>query len=64
MWQLCRWPGSVTKPVKALLASDHDRAAPMGTGSYIGNYAAAMLSCMKKGGLLAVLYLDSKEEGT
>lgn len=56
--------GSVTKPVKALLASDHDRAAPMGTGSYKigGNYAAAMLSCMKakKEGYSAVLYLDSK----
>ncbi|MCK9304370.1 MAG: branched chain amino acid aminotransferase, partial [Bacteroidales bacterium] len=41
--------GSISKPVKALLARDHDRAAPMGTGSYKigGNYAAAMLSCMK-----------------
>jgi branched-chain amino acid aminotransferase len=56
--------GSVMKPVKALLASDHDRAAPMGTGSYKlgGNYAAAMLAGMKakKEGYSAVLYLDSR----
>ncbi len=56
--------GSAMKPVKALVASDHDRAAPMGTGSYKigGNYAAAMLAGMKakKEGYSAILYLDSQ----
>ncbi len=56
--------GSAMKPVKALMARDHDRAAPMGTGSYKigGNYAAAMLAGMKakKEGYQAVLYLDSQ----
>jgi len=55
--------GYINKPVKALLAQDHDRAAPMGTGSYKlgGNYAAAMVAGVKakKEGYSSVLYLDS-----
>ncbi len=57
--------GTINKPSKVLLASDHDRAAPKGTGSYKigGNYAAAMAACTraKKEGYSAVLYLDSAE---
>ena len=57
--------GTMDKPSKVLLASDHDRAAPKGTGSYKigGNYAAAMAACTraKKEGYSAVLYLDSAE---
>ncbi|MHC1778666.1 MAG: branched-chain amino acid aminotransferase [Bacteroidales bacterium] len=57
--------GTINKPSKVLLASDHDRAAPKGTGSYKigGNYAAAMAAGMraKKEGYSAVLYLDSAE---
>jgi len=57
--------GTNFNPTKALLARDHDRAAPLGTGSYkIGaNYAAAMLAGVKakNEGYSAVLYLDSKE---
>ena len=57
--------GTINRPSKVLLASDHDRAAPRGTGSYKigGNYAAAMAAGTKakKMGYSAVLYLDSAE---
>jgi len=57
--------GKTLKPTRALLASDHDRAAPLGTGSYKlgGNYAAAMLAGTqaKKDGYSSILYLDSGE---
>ncbi|PKO96925.1 MAG: branched chain amino acid aminotransferase [Bacteroidetes bacterium HGW-Bacteroidetes-7] len=51
------------KPIRVLLARDHDRAAPMGTGSYKigGNYAAAMLAGIraKEQGYSMILYLES-----
>ncbi len=55
--------GSINKPVKVLLARDHDRAAPLGTGSYKigGNYAASLVAGMKakQEGYASLLYLDS-----
>jgi len=58
--------GTSFNPTKALLVRDHDRAAPLGTGSYkIGaNYAASMLAGVqaKKEGYPSILYLDSKEK--
>ncbi|OFX80335.1 MAG: branched-chain-amino-acid transaminase [Bacteroidetes bacterium GWF2_41_61] len=57
--------GSINRPAKVLLAQDHDRAAPMGTGSYKlgGNYAAAIVAGVnaKKEGYSSVLYLDSSK---
>ncbi|MEA5006299.1 MAG: branched-chain amino acid aminotransferase [Rikenellaceae bacterium] len=57
--------GKNLTPVRMLLARDHDRAAPMGTGSYKigGNYAASMLAGTKakKEGFASILYLDSAE---
>ncbi len=57
--------GTIEKPAKVLLARDHDRAAPMGSGSYKigGNYAASMVAGMKakKKGYATLLYLDSAE---
>lgn len=59
------YAASALKPIKVLLARDHDRAAPMGTGSYKigGNYAAAMLAGIKakEQGYPMVLYPDSAE---
>ncbi|PKP00505.1 MAG: branched chain amino acid aminotransferase [Bacteroidetes bacterium HGW-Bacteroidetes-8] len=55
--------GSINRPAKVLLAQDHDRAAPLGSGSYKigGNYAAAIYAGVKakKEGYSSVLYLDS-----
>lgn len=57
--------GTINKPSKVLLATDHDRAAPRGCGSYKigGNYGAAMAAGTKakKEGYSAILYLDSAE---
>ncbi len=57
--------GKNLTPARMLLARDHDRAAPMGTGSYKigGNYAASMLAGTKakKEGFASILYLDSAE---
>jgi branched-chain amino acid aminotransferase len=58
--------GKSLVPAKAVIASDHDRAAPMGTGSYKlgGNYAGTVLfgASAKKQGYTTVLYLDSREK--
>jgi len=58
--------GTSFNPTKALLVRDHDRAAPLGTGSHkIGaNYAASMPAGVKakKEGYSSILYLDSKEK--
>lgn len=55
--------GSVEYSSKALIARDHDRTAPMGTGSYKigGNYAASIVAGVKakQQGYASVLYLDS-----
>ena len=57
--------GKTLVPAKAVIASEHDRAAPMGTGSYKlgGNYAGTVLfgASAKKQGYTTVLYLDSRE---
>ncbi len=57
--------GKALVPSKAVIASEHDRAAPMGTGSYKlgGNYAGTVLfgAAAKKQGYTTVLYLDSRE---
>lgn len=57
--------GKNLTPARMLLARDHDRAAPLGTGSYKigGNYAASMLAGTKakKEGFASILYLDSAE---
>ncbi|NCB19171.1 MAG: branched-chain amino acid aminotransferase [Bacteroidia bacterium] len=55
--------GSIEYNSKALIARDHDRTAPMGTGAYKigGNYAASIVAGVKakQQGYASVLYLDS-----
>lgn len=57
--------GKTLVPAKAVFASEHDRAAPMGTGSYKlgGNYSGTVLagSRAKQQGYTTVLYKDSAE---
>ncbi len=57
--------GKGFEPSRAVLASEHDRAAPMGTGSYKlgGNYAGTVLAgeIAKRQGYSTVLYPDSAE---
>lgn len=57
--------GKTLVPAKAVIAREHDRAAPMGTGSYKigGNYAGTVLfgAKAKQQGYTTVLYLDSRE---
>jgi branched-chain amino acid aminotransferase len=52
------------KPVSVIIDSDHDRAAPLGTGHIKagGNYAASMLSqrISEEQGYNTVLFLDAK----
>lgn len=56
------YTGSILQEIKTVIARDHDRAAPHGSGQYkvCGNYAAAMLatSQAKKLGYKDVLYLN------
>lgn len=53
-------------PVDIMICRDHDRAAPLGTGSYKvgGNYAASLtsLKIAHDSGFATTLYLDSKEK--
>lgn len=54
------------KPVDVMICRDHDRAAPLGTGSYKvgGNYAASLVSLREAhdAGFATALYLDAKEK--
>lgn len=56
------YSGSILKEIKTVIARDHDRAAPHGSGQYkvSGNYAGAMLASLqaKKDGYKDVLYLN------
>lgn len=53
-------------PVDIMICRSHDRAAPLGTGSYKvgGNYAASLVSLKlaHDSGFATTLYLDSKEK--
>ena len=54
------------KPVDIMICRDHDRAAPLGTGSFKvgGNYAASLVSLQEAhdAGYGTTLYLDAKEK--
>lgn len=54
------------KPVNLVILREHDRAAPLGTGTYKvgGNYAASLLALKKAQdqGFGTTLFLDSKEK--
>lgn len=54
------------KPVDIMICRNHDRAAPLGTGTYKvgGNYAASLVSLKEAhdGGFATALYLDAKEK--
>jgi len=56
------YSGSILSSIKTVIARDHDRAAPNGSGQYkvSGNYAGAMLASLqaKKDGYKDVLYLN------
>ncbi len=54
------------KPVDIMICRDHDRAAPLGTGTYKvgGNYAASLTSLQiaHDNGFATTLYLDAREK--
>jgi branched-chain amino acid aminotransferase len=54
------------KPIDIMICRDHDRAAPLGTGSYKvgGNYAASLVSLQEAhdSGYGTTLYLDAREK--
>jgi branched-chain amino acid aminotransferase len=58
------YKGGLSKPVRAMVVEDFDRAAPLGVGSakVAGNYAADLLPNQKnkKNGFPISLYLDAK----
>lgn len=60
------YAGGLAQPVKSLIVSDFDRAAPKGVGAakVAGNYAADMLPNMltKEKGYPIALYLDAKTQ--